>query len=65
MKTGGTVRIREDIWDTLTRLSVKATIHLARPVNQSKVLHFILDTYIDEVAIKELVKLLNDAQKNL
>lgn len=56
MKSGGTVRLRPEIWEKLTALSVKVTIKLARPVNQSAVLHYLCDNYLDDVIATDVAK---------
>lgn len=52
----GTVRIKPALWDRITKLSVQVTIRLARPINQSEVLHYICETMIDEVSPGEIAE---------
>lgn len=51
---GGTIRMKLDKWEILTKLAVKCSMQLQRPVNQSEVLHSILDDCLENCTPKEI-----------
>lgn len=59
----GTIRLKPDAWEKLTKLAVEATIKYGKPVNQSTVLHFLIDLHLEDIDAKMLKRELSEKEK--
>lgn len=64
LNVSGTVRIKPSLWDRLTKMSVQVTIKVARPINQSEILHYICESMFDEVSASEIAEVLERRFRN-
>ena len=53
----GVVRIREAQWLRLTELAVNTTVKLGYPINQSDILHALLDEVLADYSGKEILEI--------
>jgi hypothetical protein len=58
----GTVRLKPEAWDKLTKLAVEATIKYGKPVNQSTVLHFLIDLHLEDIDARMIRQELNEKE---
>lgn len=60
LATGSTVRIPQEIWEIIQKMSVDLSVKLGRPVKESVVIHILLSKAIERASVLEMVKILED-----
>lgn len=63
MSKSGAIRVRQDIWEWLTVMAVNCSVKLQMPINQSTVMHAIVNDMRDDLDVKiicEMIKEGND-----
>jgi len=60
LPTGGTVRIKPELWETIQAASVEISVQLGRPIKESSVIMLLIQKALTETPVKDLVELLEE-----
>lgn len=60
---GGVVRIRQDVWDDIQKISLELSVQIGRPVKESIIVMHLLNEAVNQVKEEKLKIKLDDTTK--